>query len=230
MKPSIVLASKSKVGVALYGHLKVPVINSFPSILAFMWPDSWLWLPVAQRWPWWNGLWEASWAAERLLKPPGPSRHSLHPLCDKVSALMPLGYYTPSAASIKNRAHFIVYRVQCLVTPISSWMVPFHPSSHGGGEAQQVSGNSHNLMDYEDLSSWPSYFPKALPANTITLRLEFLYDHIHPNYLGSSHTRLLSLSLFPDAGLPEVWVRPGYHSDVCTLGFCFKRHGIEMFA
>lgn len=34
MKPSVVLAFKSKVGASLYGHLKVPILNSFPSFLA----------------------------------------------------------------------------------------------------------------------------------------------------------------------------------------------------
>lgn len=34
MKPSVVLAFKSKVGASLYGHLKVPILNAFPSFLA----------------------------------------------------------------------------------------------------------------------------------------------------------------------------------------------------
>lgn len=162
MKPSVVLAFKSKVGASLYGHLKVPILNSFPSFLASVWPDSWIWLPVAQRWPWWNGLWEASWAAERLLKPPGPSRHSVHSLCGKVSALIPLGYYTLPAAIVKNRS------VQCLVTAyfLMDAVFPSFLTWWKGGTASSL-GTLIIWWIVRDLSSWSRYFPKAVHPNTM---------------------------------------------------------------
>lgn len=123
MKPNIVvLKFRNNVGILLYGLLYIPILNPFPSFLAFMWPDSWIWLPVAQRRPGWSGLWEASWATERLLKPTGPSRHSVHSLCDKVSALISLGCYSniSSAGILRNRAVSYSSRswkskLQCLV-------------------------------------------------------------------------------------------------------------------
>lgn len=56
-----------------------------PCFLAFVWLGPRRGLPVAQRWPWWRGLWEAGGAAERLCEPTGPSGHSIHSVCNKVS-------------------------------------------------------------------------------------------------------------------------------------------------
>lgn len=56
-----------------------------PCFLVFVGSGPRRWLPVAQRWSWRYGLWEAGRAAERLFKPTGPSRHSVHSVCDKVS-------------------------------------------------------------------------------------------------------------------------------------------------
>lgn len=56
-----------------------------PCFLVFVGSGPRRWLPVAQRWSWRYGLWEAGRAAERLFKPTGPSRHSVHSVCNKVS-------------------------------------------------------------------------------------------------------------------------------------------------
>lgn len=79
-----VTESQDQVDVSL-GRWKFACSVLLPCFLVFVGSSPWRRLAVAQRWSWRCGLWEAGRAAERLFKSTGPSRHSVHSVCNKVS-------------------------------------------------------------------------------------------------------------------------------------------------